>query len=140
MSSFDMSSFAPEEESLSVPLPSLKRQIHTNVCVMEVPTDIVCTAYSDRIFVVITQINKFGTLIQAEAETKADGGKIYQISTLMGKRDDPLLHIYARQIIERIAEHCNKPLLLCISLQPECRDTTSFQTILNHLYEHMSFE
>lgn len=127
-----------ENHTANVPLPGFENQAHSSISVREgtVHTDIVCTAYADRIFVVITQINKFGTIIQADSESKADGEKIYQISTVMGKRDDPLLHIYARQIIERISMHCNKPLLLCISLLPECRDTESFQTILNHLYEN----
>lgn len=92
--------------------------------------------YSDRIFVIITQIEKFGTIMKAWAEPKSEGGSIFQVSTLMGKRDDPLLHIYARQIIERLSTVSDKPLLLSISLKAECRDAATFQIILNELFQH----
>ena len=92
--------------------------------------------YSDRVFVHITQIGKFGTFLKAWAEPRSEGGLVYQVSTVMGKRDDPLLHIYARQIIERLSTHMDKPLLLAISLKPDSRDTETFQTILNELFQH----
>lgn len=53
----------------------------------------------------------------------------------MGKRDDPLLHIYARQIVERMSATTDKPLLLSISLRPEGRSAELFQAVLNKLYE-----
>lgn len=84
----------------------------------------------------ITQIEKFGTILKAWAEPKSEGGSIFQVATLMGKRDDPLLHIYARQIIERLITVSNKPLLLSISLKSECRDAETFQCILNELFQH----
>ena len=61
------------------------------------------------------------------------------VETMMGKRDDPLLNIYARQIIERISLSSDKPLLLAISIKDECRDTETFQIILNKLYENFNF-
>jgi hypothetical protein len=43
---------------------------------------------------------------------------IFHTTTLLGRRDDPLLDIYARQIIERIASlGDSRPLLLFICLQ-----------------------
>lgn len=55
----------------------------------------------------------------------------------LGKRDDPLLMIYARQIIERISLVSDKPLLLSISLKSDeaSRNNVSFQNILNKLFE-----
>ncbi len=101
--------------------------VHYFVCLID---------YSDRVFVVITQINKFGTLINGWAESKSDGGKLYQVNTLMGRRDDPLLSIYARQILEKLSATSDKPLLLAISLSPEGRSTETFQAVLNKLYEN----
>jgi len=92
--------------------------------------------YSDRVFVIISQIEKFGTIMKAWAEPKSEGGSIYQVSTLMGKRDDPLLQIYARQIIERLSTVTDKPLLLSISLKAESRDQATFQAILNELFQN----
>jgi len=86
--------------------------------------------------VVISQLDKFGTLIKAWSEQKSDGGKLYHITTLMGRRDDPLLTIYARQIVERLALiDIHKPLLLAIALSDSGRSTDSFQAIINHLFE-----
>lgn len=94
-------------------------------------TDIICTTYNDRHFIVISQMKKFGTLINAWAENKGDGGKFYDMATLLGRRDDPLLNIYARQLIEKTSAVSDKPLLLAISLLPNGRDTEIFQDILN---------
>ena len=77
-------------------------------------------------------------MIQAVSEPKTDDGFIYQTQTLLGKRDDPLLYIYARQIIERITtgtQDHRKPLLLAISLREEARDSQTFTDILNKLDE-----
>ena len=96
-------------------------------------TEIICTTYNDRHFVVISQMQKFGTLINAWAETKADGGKTYDMVTLLGRRDDPLLSVYARQMIEKISAVSDKPLLLAIALLPDGRDTVTFQNVLNEI-------
>lgn len=106
----------------------------------EIQTDIITTSYHDRHFVVISQMKKFGTLISAWAETKADGGKTFDMSTLLGRRDDPLLNVYARQLIEIISAVSDKPLLLAIALQPNGRDTVTFQSILNSLTNHNSWQ
>lgn len=95
-----------------------------------------CIVYSDRVFVVITQLSKFGTIMKAWAEPKSEGGFVFQVSTIMGKRDDPLLHIYARQILERLSTSSDKPLLLSLSLKPDCRDAETFQEILNQLFQN----
>ena len=96
-------------------------------------TEIVCTTYTDRHFIVISQMNKFGTVINAWAETKADGGKTFDMVTLLGRRDDPLLSVYARQLVERISSFSDKPLLLAIALQSNGRDTETFQNVLNEI-------
>lgn len=87
----------------------------------------------------ITQIDKFGTLLHAWSEQKADFGKIYQVQTLLGKRDDPLLTIYARQIIERLSTQTDKHLLLSISLRNDGRDSEHFQAIINKIFSEISF-
>lgn len=106
----------------------------------EIRTDIICTTYHDRHFIVVSQMKKFGTLINAWADTKADGGKSFDMVTLLGRRDDPLLSVYARQLIEKIALISEKPLLLAIALSPNGRDTETFQSILNHIVNNNSWE
>ena len=68
------------------------------------------------------------------AETGQEGGKYYVMNTLLGRRDDPLLNVYARQIIENISAVSDLPLLLCICLDEKGRSTKIFQDVLNQLY------
>ena len=82
-------------------------------------------------------MKKLGTLISAWTESSEMdcNNKIYRMETLLGRRDDPLLNIYARQIIEQISKTSDKPLLLSVALKPEGRDTATFQEVLNKLLE-----
>ena len=65
----------------------------------------------------------------------SDSRKLYHCQVLFGRRDDPLLVLYARQIIEKISLVSEKPLLLAIALKESGRDTTTFQTIINELFQ-----
>ncbi len=112
-----------------------------------VRTDIVCTSFSDHHFVVISQVRKFGTLIKAWVDRHGDSsGTTFEMNVLLGKRDDTLLMVYARQIIERISHFSDKPLLLAIALQGPVdpdgdgdegpgRDADTFSAVLNRLFE-----
>lgn len=97
----------------------------------------VCPGYTNQHFIVITQISKFGTLIESWAEESKSLGadKIYRTRTLLGKREDALLDVYCRQIMTFISQVSDKPLLVSISLKEEGRDTETFQAILNKLVE-----
>lgn len=106
----------------------------------EIHTDIICTTYEDRHFVVISQMKKLGTLINAWAEKKADGGKTFEMVTVLGRRDDPLLNVYARQLIEKISLVSDKPLMLAIALLPNGRDAETFQKVLNDIVSLNSWE
>lgn len=102
---------------------------------MGIETTIISTTYEDYHFVNITQINKMGTVIHAWAnKIEGMGDVIYETKTLLGKREDSLLDVYARQIIERIEKVSNKPLVLGIALKEEGRDAKTFSDILNKLY------
>ena len=103
-------------------------------------TEIICTSFNDRHFVVISQMKKMGTLINAWTEKKADGGKSFDMVTVLGRRDDPLLNVYARQLIERISASSDKPLLLAIALVPEGRDVGTFQSVLNTIANNNSWQ
>ena len=52
-------------------------------------------------------------------------------SISQGKRDDPLLSVYARQLLEKISTVSEKPLLLAITLHPDVRSAEDFQCIIN---------
>lgn len=103
-----------------------------------IKTDIICTSYADYHMVVITQLRKFGTVIHAWVDRHSDlSGSTYEMSVLLGKREDTLLMVYARQIIQRISRYSDKPLMLAISLREgeEGRDADTFSAVLNKLFE-----
>jgi len=78
-------------------------------------TEVIMSIYADHYFIVITQNNKLGSLLAASSEESS-----FSIRTLLGKPDEPLQTIYARQLIELISSTSTipNPLLLAISLQP----------------------
>ncbi|KAL6068589.1 Proteasome assembly chaperone 3 [Balamuthia mandrillaris] len=88
-----------------------------------VHTEFILTPFADRIFIVITQLGKLGTLITASKETNdVMSGEPqeanYAIDVLLGKRDEPLLALYARRIVELIcAKHARRSLLLSLCLK-----------------------
>jgi len=101
----------------------------------EVKVDVITQIFADRVVVVVSQTRKLGTMVSAECSTSPEGHKTFEIKTLLGKREDSLLDVYARQIIERIASTSTKPLLLCIALKEEGRDVKIFEGTLNKIIE-----
>ena len=61
-------------------------------------TEIFTTVYSDRVMVIVTQMNKMGTMISAWEESSLAGSTTFCTRVLLGKRDDPALTICARQV------------------------------------------
>ena len=97
-----------------------------------------CSSYIDRHFVIVTQneLCKLGTLITGEMIIGADGTVHYEINVIFGKRDDQLLLVYCRQIIEKIYKAgSKKPLLFAIALLEDGRSVECFQAVLNKLDE-----
>lgn len=87
--------------------------------------------FANQVFVIITQVNKVGSVLKAWSEPRIDGGSRYLIENMLGRRDDPLLNLYARQLVERFNQVSPKPLLLAISLKDEGRGTEHFQAVVN---------
>ena len=88
-------------------------------------------SFADRHVVVVTQLRKLGTIMTAEAVDGLEGRRSYEIHTLLGRRDDALLDVYARQLIEKIALTSAKPLLLTIALAEDGRGVDVFNDVLN---------
>eukprot|EP00026_Physarum_polycephalum_P022918 Phypoly_transcript_27432.p1 GENE.Phypoly_transcript_27432~~Phypoly_transcript_27432.p1 ORF type:complete len:136 (-),score=21.49 Phypoly_transcript_27432:3-410(-) len=112
------------------PFPLQTRQIATTI--NNNHTEIVITPFSDHIFIIITQTQKIGTMFQAfkvSGDMTISGEPNYTISTLIGKRDDPVLTTYARQLIELVGNTSSKPILLGIALLDESKET--FRTIMD---------
>ena len=105
-----------------------------------VVTNITSSSYADRHFVIITQTRKFGSLLTAWTEDRIDGlTKTCDSHVLLGKRDDELLNVFANQIMQRVAAHSSKPLLLSIALDEDGRDPETFKAILEALFSIASW-
>jgi proteasome assembly chaperone 3 len=99
----------------------------------DVTTQVSCASYDDYIHVIISQKNKYGSILIASFEKSGENNKTFHIQNLLGRRDDPLINIYARNIIEEISKSSNKPLMLSICLQDEGRGTDIFQDVMNQI-------
>eukprot|EP00808_Paulinella_micropora_P010397 g56923.t1 len=94
-----------------------------------VKTEVVMTPFSDKIFIVITQDKKLGTMVLARSEDVLGGlttDTTYSVQTLLGRRDDQGTLLLARQLIEDIAKSgARQSLLLALNLRKPAKATTS---------------
>jgi proteasome assembly chaperone 3 len=124
----------------SAPLPRhtmALRESAFEAVVCGVPTRFVLTAYSNRIFVVVTQTHNMGTLIHAEADNPiAAGTTAFSTRVLLGRRDDDVLEVYARTLMEMIhrANPETGPLLLALSIREHSQEM--FRAILKEVQDH----
>ena len=97
-----------------------------------VVTTIILSSYQDRHFLLITQTGKFGSMLTSWSEDRLDGSsKLYKSHVLLGKRDDELLNVFAKEIMQIISPRSTLPLLLSIALDDENgRNAETFKTIL----------
>eukprot|EP00736_Rhodelphis_marinus_P000624 Rmarinus@m.23263 len=80
-------------------------------------TEVIVQIFTDKYFVIITQIDKLGTLLQASATgDPLDETCNVSVRVVIGKRDEEL-QIITRQIMERIHAVSSKPLLLALGLK-----------------------
>ncbi|XP_064607289.1 proteasome assembly chaperone 3-like [Liolophura sinensis] len=96
-------------------------------------TDIVCRDFEDRIFIVVTQLQKLGTLVHISKDVLVaeDTQLTFTTKTLLGK-DEPLIHVIARNIA--VALNTSKPIVLGLALRDTSRETT--KTIENIILEN----
>jgi hypothetical protein len=64
------------------------------------PTRICCQLYSDYIFLVVSQLPTFGTLVESRATRNLDGKETVSIRTLLGERDNDIVALCARVVLE----------------------------------------
>jgi hypothetical protein len=85
-----------------------------------VHTDLVITKYSNATLIVITQLRKFGTVVQVGSErgrNQVEGGTrtVYSVNTLLGK-DTEEVHLLARVLYEKLGLQ-QKPLILTVGVK-----------------------
>eukprot|EP00057_Strongylocentrotus_purpuratus_P003478 XP_003726744.1 PREDICTED: proteasome assembly chaperone 3 [Strongylocentrotus purpuratus] len=80
--------------------------------------DVALTTFEDRLLLVITQYQKFGTLVHVTRDNLPldKREEIYSTRVLLGN-DEPVTHVFARNIAKHVLKTQSKPLLLSIALE-----------------------
>ncbi|XP_013420591.1 proteasome assembly chaperone 3 [Lingula anatina] len=101
---------------MAAPMQSLRPSKQVAFKINGHQTDISCTDFQNRLFLVITQLQKIGTLIHLSKDVVMEQGPthVYTTKVLLGK-DEEHLNLLARRLAERIP--INKPILLSLALK-----------------------
>jgi hypothetical protein len=95
----------------------LDRQVRFGCVLGGAHTDVVLTPFKDKVFVLITQRQKIGLLLEAtkEAEVTETGEPVYNIETKLGSTGEGgATELLARRLIDSIAKS-GKSLLLGVA-------------------------
>lgn len=82
-------------------------------------TQVVCTEFSNYIFVVLTQYGKIGSLISVTPDARSTdiSSPMFTTKVLLGK-DEPLTHVCAKNLVMFISQEAgNRPVLLGLALK-----------------------
>ncbi|XP_023149240.1 proteasome assembly chaperone 3-like isoform X1 [Amphiprion ocellaris] len=89
-----------------------------------IPTEVVCTEFSNYIFVVLTQYGKIGTLISVTPDSRSNDISTPSFSTkvLLGK-DEPMTHVCAKNLGMFVSQEAgSRPVLLGLALKDSSID------------------
>ncbi|XP_030482959.2 uncharacterized protein LOC115699608 [Cannabis sativa] len=87
-------------------------------------TDVVICSYDDHFFVIATQIGTMGTILKARKDEGMLTQPTFDVSVIVGKRDEPMLVVCARQLIEQISlSGSTKSLILALGLKDHSVET-----------------
>ena len=135
MTSFNVS---PPPVATRLLIPSINNNLKHH-------TSITTHSFSDRILVTVGQSSpllppKIGTLVLTTFSQSITNNnqKSFDSQILLGRRDDPLLEIYGRQLLEKFSTtdtKGRKELLLGINLREDNRDSETFQEVCNNVLE-----
>ncbi|XP_060065289.1 proteasome assembly chaperone 3-like [Ylistrum balloti] len=97
------------------------------VIVNKQKTDILCSHFADKLFVIVTQFSKVGNLIELTRDVAVDDDftptrPSYSTKVLMG-RDEPLMHVLAKNVLGKL--DIKKPVLLALALKDESPQTVA---------------
>ncbi|KAG7459969.1 hypothetical protein MATL_G00216230 [Megalops atlanticus] len=84
-----------------------------------ISTQVVCTEFSNYIFVVLTQYGKMGTLISVTPDSRTTdiSTPMFTTKVLLGK-DEALTHVCAKQLATFVSQEAgNRPVLLGLALK-----------------------
>ncbi|XP_028843291.1 proteasome assembly chaperone 3 [Denticeps clupeoides] len=101
------------------------RTKQTQKMVNGVFTEVVCSEFSNYIFVVLTQYGKIGTLVSITPDSRSGDISLplYTTKVLLGK-DEPLTHVCAKNVATFVSQESgNQPVLLGLALKDSTMDS-----------------
>ncbi|XP_076865339.1 proteasome assembly chaperone 3 [Brachyhypopomus gauderio] len=84
-----------------------------------ISTQVVCSEFSNYIFVVVTQYGKIGTLVSVTPDARASdvSSPFFTTKVLLGK-DEALTHVVAKNVAAFVSQEAgNRPVLLGLALK-----------------------
>ncbi|KDO21570.1 hypothetical protein SPRG_13381 [Saprolegnia parasitica CBS 223.65] len=93
-----------------------------------IATTLIVSEFSDRLFIAATQLGTFGTILEATSTESFNGNASANIVIRLGKRDDPLLLVYARQFLEHFGMPRGKSIVAAVGLKD--RTAPTFEAIM----------
>ncbi|KAJ0001222.1 hypothetical protein NQD34_006242 [Periophthalmus magnuspinnatus] len=90
-----------------------------------ISTQVVCTEFSNYIFVVVTQYGKIGTLVSVTPDSRCNdiSTQTFTTKVLLGK-DEPMTHVCAKNLSTFVSqEAANRPILLGLALKDSSKDS-----------------
>jgi glutathione peroxidase-family protein len=98
-------------------------------------THIIAQKYTNRLFIIVTQCNSFGTLLSVTKEEvdalQPDNADVrFSIEVLIGV-EDPIYKVLARKAASVIFKDCNIPILFSVALKDQSKEC--FTEIVNGL-------
>ncbi|XP_046578068.1 proteasome assembly chaperone 3-like [Haliotis rubra] len=106
---------APMSAAFPVVTKQVAKEVNNN------HTDVLCSKFDDRLLLVVSQLQKFGTMVQISRSIVLDemqqSSSVYSTKVLLGS-DEPLTHVLAKNLIAEVTT--TKPIILTMSL----KDTT----------------
>ena len=92
--------------------------VTTTITLAGLPTSILCQRFSDRVFLIVSQLPAFGALLEAKMEPRMDGTEAQSVRVLLGPRDDDFAALCARRLLECLRVPApGLPLLLALGLR-----------------------
>ena len=108
----------------------------SNDDIKTIKTTIICKRYDDKILVIISQGDIMGTMMEGFMIDHDDNSKTFSSVTLLGRRDDVLLLVYLKQLVEFFNKSHNISVLLGINLLYEERNI--FQSVISFIKQSCS--
>ena len=104
--------------------------IQIAVTIDDIHTDFIFTLFNDCIFVVVTQREKIGHLIEAYSDGGFDECETYTVNVLLGSRES-VEQIYARNIVQEMSKVTKNKVLIGMGLKDRQPPTSMLDGILS---------